>query len=142
MFLFDWPKIYDNSKGSVVEVVRIFRMIVEKQVPKNKYDPIYRYSQIDFSGMSFMLHPDVLLYHSHKYRHREVAQYISLCALRSAADFIATQDCTLNMVLMPGLNPLQTFKAFSNLPLFPTTLNNAISLKITFLSSLLKSATL
>ena len=107
MFLFDWPKIYDNSKGSVVEVVRIFRMIVEKQVPKNKYDPIYRYSQIDFSGMSFMLHPEVLLYHSYKYRHREVAQYISLCALRSAADFIATQDTTLDMVLMPGLNPLQ-----------------------------------
>ena len=79
MFLFDWPKIYDNSKGSVVEVVRIFRMIVEKQVPKNKYDPIYRYSQIDFSGMSFMLHPD----------------------------FIATQSPTLDMVLMPGLNPEQ-----------------------------------
>ena len=105
MFLFDWPKIYDNSKGSVVEVVRIFRMIVEKQVPKNKYDPIYRYSQIDFSGMSFMLHPDVLLYHSFKYKYRDVAQYISLCALRSASDFISTQDPSLDMVLMPGLSP-------------------------------------
>ena len=107
MFFYDWSKIYDASQGNVVEIVRIFRMIVEKQIPRNKRDPIYRYSQIDFSGMSFMLHPDILLYHSHKYRHREVAQYISLCALRSAADFIATQDTTLNMVLMPGLNPEQ-----------------------------------
>ena len=105
MFLFDWPKIYDASKGNVVEIVRIFRMIVEKQIPKNKYDPIFRYSQKDFSGISFMLHPDVLLYHSFKYKYREVAQYISLCALRSAADFISTQDPSLEMVLMPGLSP-------------------------------------
>ena len=105
MFLFDWVKIYDASKGNVVEIVRIFRMIVEKQLPKNKYDPIYRYSQKDFSGISFMLHPDVLLYHSFKYKYREVAQYISLCALRSSADFISTQDSSLDMVLMPGLSP-------------------------------------
>ena len=105
MFFYDWAKIYDASKGNVVEIVRIFRMIVEKQVPKNKYDPIYRYSQKDFSGISFMLHPDVLLHHSFKYKYREVAQYISLCALRSAADFISTQDPSLEMVLMPGLSP-------------------------------------
>ena len=105
MFLFDWPKIYDASKGNVVEIVRIFRMIVEKQIPKNKYDPIFRYSQKDFSGVSFMLHPDVLLHHSFKYKYREIAQYISLCALRSAADFISTQDPSLEMVLMPGLSP-------------------------------------
>ena len=105
MFLFDWVKIYDASKGNVVEIVRIFRMIVEKQLPKNKYDPIYRYSQKDFSGISFMLHPDVLLYHSFKYKYREVSQYISLCALRSASDFISTQDPSLDMVLMPGLSP-------------------------------------
>ena len=105
MFLFDWSKIYDASKGNAVEIVRIFRMIVEKQIPKNKYDPIFRYSQKDFSGISFMLHPDVLLHHSFKYKYREVAQYISLCALRSAADFISTQDPSLEMVLMPGLSP-------------------------------------
>lgn len=105
MFFYDWPKIYDASQGSVVEIVRIFRMIVEKQIPRNKRDPIYRYSQKDFSGMSFMLHPDVLLYHSFKYKYRDVAQYISLCALRSASDFISTQDPSLDMVLMPGLNP-------------------------------------
>jgi len=105
MFFYDWPKIYDASQGSVVEIVRIFRMIVEKQIPKNKYDSIYRYSQKNFSGISFMLHPDVLLYHSFKYKYREIAQYISLCALRSSADFISTQDPSLDMVLLPGLSP-------------------------------------
>ena len=105
MFFYDWPKIYDASQGSVIEIVRIFRMIVEKQIPKNKYDPIYRYSQKNFSGISFMLHPDVLLYHSFKYKYREIAQYISLCALRSSADFISTQDPSLDVILLPGLNP-------------------------------------
>ena len=105
MFFYDWPKIYDASQGSVIEIVRIFRMIVEKQIPKNKYDPIYRYSQKNFSGISFMLHPDVLLYHSFKYKHREIAQYISLCALRSSADFISTQDPSLDVILLPGLDP-------------------------------------
>ena len=32
MFFYDWPKIYDTSQGNVVEIVRIFRMIVEKQI--------------------------------------------------------------------------------------------------------------
>lgn len=105
MFFYDWPKIYNASQGSVIEIVRIFRMIVEKQIPKNKYDPIYRYSQKNFSGISFMLHPDVLLYHSFKYKYREIAQYISLCALRSSADFISTQDPSLDVILLPGLDP-------------------------------------
>ena len=41
-----------------------------------------------------------------------------------------------------GLKFLQASKALFSLPLFATNLNNAISLKITFLSSLLKSASL
>ena len=36
MFFYDWSKIYDASQGNVVEIVRIFRMIVEKQIPRNK----------------------------------------------------------------------------------------------------------
>jgi hypothetical protein len=105
MFLFDWTKIYAASHGNVREVVRIFRMLVNKQVPENRKDPIYKYSQKDFSGVSFMLHPDVLLYHSHKYKYRELAQYISLCSFRSTIDFISTQDTTLDLVFVPGLEP-------------------------------------
>ena len=105
MFLFDWMKIYDAAQGNVREVVRIFRMLVSKQIPDNRKDPIYKYSHKDFSGVSFMLHPDVLLYHSHKYTYRELAQYISLCSFRSAVDFLSTQDTTLDLILVPGLEP-------------------------------------
>ena len=80
-------------------------MLVSKQIPDNRKDPIYKYSHKDFSGVSFMLHPDVLLYHSHKYTYREIAQYISLCSFRSAVDFLSTQDTTLDLILVPGLEP-------------------------------------
>ena len=103
MFLFDWQKICIHAEGKVVNTVRIFRMLVEKQVPKNKWDKIYKYSQKDFSGESFMLHPDILLHHSYKYTYREIAQYIALCSLRSHAEYEATKQVTLDAILAPGV---------------------------------------
>ena len=103
MFLFDWQKICIHAEGKVVNTVRIFRMLVEKQVPKNKWDKIYIYSQKDFSGESFMFHPDILLHHSYKYTYREIAQYIALCSLRSHAQYEATKQVTLDALLAPGV---------------------------------------
>ena len=103
MFLFDWQKICIHAEGKVINTVRIFRMLVEKQVPKNKWDKIYKYSQIDFSGESFMLHPDILLHHSYKYTYREIAQYIALCSLRSHAEYEAIKQVTLDAILAPGV---------------------------------------
>ncbi|MAD72346.1 MAG: hypothetical protein CL973_00945 [Euryarchaeota archaeon] len=101
MFLFDWRKIYKEANGSAVEIVRIVRMLVHRQIPTNAKDPIYKYSQKNFLGDSFMLHPDVLLYHSHKYQYRELAQYIALCSFRSTAYYRLTKDTTLDTVLLP-----------------------------------------
>ena len=52
-----------------------------------------------------MLHPDILLHHSHKYTYREVAQYIALCSLRSHAEYEATRQVTLDAILVPGIGP-------------------------------------
>lgn len=102
MILFNWDKIYDEAKGSVQECVIIFRMIVENQVPRNKRDRIYRYVDKDFSGTSWMLHPDVLLYNAYKYSYREIAEYIGLCALRPFANYVALRDTTLPVLAMPA----------------------------------------
>lgn len=102
MFLFDWRKIHKAAQGNSVEIVRIVRMLVLRQIPTNAVDPIYKYSQKNFLGDSFMLHPDVLMYHSHKYKYRELAQYIALCALRSTAYFRLSKDTTLDAVLLPA----------------------------------------
>ena len=105
MLLFDWKKVYDTAEGNIARCNLIMEMLVNQQIPRNKFDPIYKYSHKDFSGVGFMLHPDILLYHSYKYNHREIAQYVSLCSFRSAIDFINTQDTALDLILVPGLEP-------------------------------------
>ena len=61
MLFYDWKKMYETCEGNTAEIVRVLRMLVEKQIPINHYDKIYKYYHIDFRGSSFLLHPDVLL---------------------------------------------------------------------------------
>ena len=67
MLLFDWKKIYSTAAGDPADIVRILRMLVEKRIPKNKYDKTFFYSQINFDGTSFLVHPERLLYDGYKY---------------------------------------------------------------------------
>jgi hypothetical protein len=101
MFLFDWQKVYETADASPLLCCVIMEMIIKKQIPKNKYDRIYNYSQKDFKGDCFLLHPDVLMYHSYKYSHRDIAIYYALAACRPLADYIATQKTTLDVLHLP-----------------------------------------
>ena len=78
MLLFDWKKIYETCDGNTSEVVRVLRMLVEKQIPNNRFDKIYKYSNLDFTGMSFLLHPDVLLYNAYKYSNKDICIYMAM----------------------------------------------------------------
>ena len=101
MFLFDWMKIYNASHGNVREIVRIFRMLVEKQVPKNRNDPIYKYSHKNFVGSSFLVHGEFLLFNSYKYTNKELCIYYALASLRSYADYITYNKTTLDSLHCP-----------------------------------------
>tara|TARA_B100000768_G_scaffold178686_1_gene194897 strand:- start:15 stop:347 length:333 start_codon:yes stop_codon:yes gene_type:complete len=76
-------------------------MLVKKQLPKNKYDRIYKYSNKNFTGSSFLLHGDMLLYHSYKYTHRELAIYYALASLRNYAEYITSHKTTLDPLHCP-----------------------------------------
>ena len=76
-------------------------MIIRKYIPKNKKDPLFRYSRINFIGRNFLLHPDVLLYNIYKYEQREIAIYYALSALRNIADYKATKKITLDLKQSP-----------------------------------------
>jgi hypothetical protein len=97
MFFYDWKKLYKESLGSSNECMAIFRMLVNKEVPKNKYDPIYKYYGKDFFGPSFLLHEDVLVYNSWKHRNKDLCQYIALASLRSYAQYMYTGKTTLDL---------------------------------------------
>ena len=68
-------------------------------MPENKYDPIYEFSKQNFSGESFMLHPDILLFDAYKYEYNDIAQYIALCSLRPLADYQATGKIDLDLAI-------------------------------------------
>tara|TARA_B110000495_G_scaffold192223_1_gene196127 strand:+ start:1397 stop:1798 length:402 start_codon:yes stop_codon:yes gene_type:complete len=101
MFLFDWQKVYDSADGNIFRCNLIMAMLVQKQTPRNKFDPIYRYYQKDFTGTSFMLHPDVLLYYAYKYSTRDIAIYFALASLRSLPDYMVSQKLTLDLLHLP-----------------------------------------
>jgi len=101
MLLFNWKKIYDAAGGSSTEAFRIFEMLTKNKIPNNRYDKIYKYRNTDFSGRSFLLHPDVLLFNSFRYSHREIAVYLSMASLRKLPHWIATKDTTLDLLHVP-----------------------------------------
>ena len=101
MLLFDWKKVYDTAEGNIATCNLIMEMLVNQQIPKNKYDAIYKYSNKKFTGSSFLLHGDLLLYHSYKYTSKELCIYYALASLRSYADYIASYKTTLDSLHCP-----------------------------------------
>jgi|TARA_R110000782_G_scaffold15970_3_gene46207 hypothetical protein len=101
VLLFDWKKVYDTAEGNISSCILIMEMLIKKQLPKNKYDRIYNYSNKNFTGPSFLLHGDLLLYHSYKYTTKELCIYYALASLRSYADYIAYNKTTLDPLHCP-----------------------------------------
>lgn len=101
MFLFSWKKIYKNSGGSVDAIYLIFKMLVRGEVPKNKYDPIYKYYNKDYTGQSFIKDPEDLLENAFKYKRKEVVEYLALASYRSYTDYIMYGTITLDVINSP-----------------------------------------
>ena len=101
MILFSWKKVFYHAKGMPSEIVRIFRMLIYRELPLNRKDPIYKYVGIDFKGDSFLAHPDWLLYNAYKHTNRDLAIYISIASLRPSADYLAHGVLTLDKLHCP-----------------------------------------
>lgn len=101
MLLFDWKKVFDTASGSIYNCNLIMEMLIKGKIPKNKYDPIYKFSGKNFRGNSFLVHPEFLLYNSHKYDQKEVCMYYALASLRSLSEYYADQKTTLDALHCP-----------------------------------------
>ena len=106
MLLFNWKKVCDKSAGSTNAIVDILEMLYKEKIPFNKYDPIYKYSDIDFSGDSFLLNPKELLENAFKYSSKEVAVYTALAARRKLSDYLAFGTKTLSIPHAPQQHQL------------------------------------
>lgn len=101
MLLYDWKKIFITTQGDPVEIIRVLKMMVENKVPKNTKDPIFFYSQINFKGQCFLVHPERLLYNGYKYSHKDIAAYVAVASLRPLADYHAYGKVTLDTLHAP-----------------------------------------
>lgn len=101
ILFYDWQKIFYIASGNPLECFRIFKMMVNKEIPQNKYDPIYSYSDIDFSGESFLMNPDALLYNSYKHSIHDISVYLAIASLRPVNDFINSGKVVLELVKSP-----------------------------------------
>jgi len=99
MLLYDWGKIYEASGGSSKECYRIFKMLTKAEVPYNKYDKLYKYRNYDFSGLSFLIHPERLVYEFYRYTHKDICIYVALASLRSLAEYKISGTKTLELSL-------------------------------------------
>ena len=101
MLLFDWKKVFDTADGNIAVCNLIMEMLIKSQIPRNKFDPIYKYSHKNFVGTSFLAHGDFLLFNSYKYTSKELCIYYALASLRSHADYIAYNKTTLDSLHCP-----------------------------------------
>ncbi len=101
MLLFDWKKVFDTAEGNIAVCNLIMEMLIKSQIPRNKFDPIYKYSHKNFVGTSFLAHGDFLLFNSYKYTSKELCIYYALASLRSHADYIAYNKTTLDSLHCP-----------------------------------------
>lgn len=108
MFLFSWKKIYKISSGQVSTTYLILKMLMKGQIPKNKYDPIYKYYGKDYSGQSFLKNSKDLLENCHKYSKKEVVEYVALASYRLYSDYLMFGTLTLPVRTSPlPLNKLK-----------------------------------
>lgn len=98
MLLYNWQKIFEAGNGSAVECYRIFEMIALNKLPRNTYDPIYKYHGRNFFGQSFLKHPDVLIYNSYRHTRKDLCIYLAIASQRSFAEYKASGTLTLELI--------------------------------------------
>ena len=98
MLLYNWQKIFAAGQGSATECYRIFKMLALKEIPENRFDPIYWYSMKNFSGNSFLKHPEVFIKISYRYKYRDLCIYLALASQRSYAQYKVAGTLTLELI--------------------------------------------
>lgn len=101
MILYNWEVVYKKSKGRIIEVLRIIHYITYRPIPQNEKSKLYKYSQINWAGKSFIVHPEAIFENMKEYSKRELAEYVGLASYRNYAEYKVTRKTTLNLLQSP-----------------------------------------
>lgn len=101
MLFYSWKKIRNKAGNSSKRVLLILEAMLQTGMPRNRFDPTYRYYYEDFEGHSFLVNPELLLRFRHKWRDKELADYIGLASFRSLGEYHVSGKITLDLALSP-----------------------------------------
>ena len=101
MLYYNWRKIFITSGGSSKRILLILESMLKTTMPRNRFDPLYRYYYMDFTGHSYLLNPQSLLRFRHKYRDKEIADYIGLASFRNLGEYKVSGKITLDLPHCP-----------------------------------------
>lgn len=100
ILFFSWRRILrkaGKSSNRILLVLRAISLQQSKTLPKNKYDPTFRYYYSDYYGKSYLLNLQELLFNYFRWTNKEIAQYVGLASLRSYAHYLVAGDRTLDL---------------------------------------------
>ena len=101
MILFNWKKIVQDSGGGSDDIFAILHLMTFNSVPKNTKDILYKYYQKDFSGDSFLIHPEMIFTERRSYSTLMWLHYIHLASFRNLSSYLETKDATLDLLHSP-----------------------------------------
>jgi hypothetical protein len=101
VIFYNWAKMYRYTEGKSSDIVTLIAYITYPTLPRNRSDSIYSLAQKDWSGDSFLLHPEKIITNRRTYGDTELAQYVALASFRSYAEYQATGKRSLDMLLSP-----------------------------------------
>jgi len=98
---YNWLKIYQVSQGVPTAIVGILAYLAFRPLPKNNYDPIKKYTDVNWDGDSFLLNPAAVIYNRSNCSDKELAEYVALASFRSLAEYKVTGRKTLHVEECP-----------------------------------------
>ena len=101
MILFNRKKIVQDSGGGSDDIFAILHLLTFKSIPKNTKDILYKYYQKDFSGDSFLIHPEMIFTERRSYSTLMWLHYIHLASFRNLSNYLETKDATLDLLNSP-----------------------------------------
>lgn len=104
MLLFNWNKIVKESGKKAKTAFDILHHITFKTIPKNKKDVVYSFYGKDFSGSSFLIHPEKIFYYFKQYTTEEWLVYVRLASMRNYNNYRISGDTHLDLYIHRHIN--------------------------------------
>jgi hypothetical protein len=100
MILFDWNKIIKESDRKAKKFFAILHLLTFNSVPKNRKDILYSVYGKDYSGSSFLVHPEKIFYYFSQYSVSEWVEYVKIASMRNYNNYRISKDTSLDLYIL------------------------------------------